>query len=244
VILSQTKSKKYGKINTPKERSKSMQYFISFLEGIITFISPCLLPMLPIYVSYFAGGEEERSTAKTLKNAIGFVIGFTAIFVLLGALAGTLGSFLKKYQLVVNIVTGLVVVLFGLNFLGLFKLNIFRGGNGPLKNKKIGFFSALLFGVVFSIGWTPCVGAFLGSALMMASQEGNTLKGIAMLLCYSLGLGIPFVASAVLIDKLRSTFNFIKKHYNVINTVSGILLILLGILMMTGLLGRFLTILS
>lgn len=221
-----------------------MQYFISFLEGIITFISPCLLPMLPIYISYFAGGEEERSTAKTLRNALAFVLGFTAVFVLLGALAGTLGGFLKKYQTAVNIVTGLVVVFFGLNFLGVFKLNIFRGGNSPLKNMNPGSFSALLFGIVFSIGWTPCVGAFLGSALMMASQEGNVVKGIAMLLCYSLGLGIPFVASAVLIDKLRSTFNFIKKHYNVINTVSGILLVLLGILMMTGLLGRFLTILS
>jgi len=221
-----------------------MQYFISFLEGIITFISPCLLPMLPIYISYFAGGEEDRSTVKTLRNALGFVLGFTVVFVTLGALAGTLGSFLKKYQLVVNIVTGLVVVFFGLNFLGVFKLNIFKGINNPLKNKKLGFFSALLFGVVFSIGWTPCVGAFLGSALMMASQEGNTLKGIVMLLSYSLGLGIPFVASAVLIDKLRSTFNFIKKHYNVINKISGILLVILGALMMTGLLGRFLTILS
>ena len=221
-----------------------MQYFISFLEGIITFISPCLLPMLPIYISYFAGGEEDRSTVKTLRNALGFVLGFTVVFVTLGALAGTLGSFLKKYQLAVNIVTGLVVVFFGLNFLGVFKLNIFKGINNPLKNKKLGFFSALLFGVVFSIGWTPCVGAFLGSALMMASQEGNTLKGIIMLLSYSLGLGIPFVASAVLIDKLRSTFNFIKKHYNVINKISGILLVILGALMMTGLLGRFLTILS
>lgn len=244
MTLSQTNIKIYGKINKTNERGNKMQYFISFLEGIITFISPCLLPMLPIYISYFAGGEEERTTAKTLKNALGFVIGFTAVFVLLGALAGTLGGFLKKYQMAVNIVTGLIVVFFGLNFLGVFKLNIFRGGNGPLKNKRLGFFSALLFGVVFSIGWTPCVGAFLGSALMMASQEGNVLKGVAMLLCYSLGLGIPFVVSAVLIDKLKSTFNFIKKHYNVINTVSGILLVLLGILMMTGLLGRFLTILN
>ena len=115
-----------------------MQYFISFLEGIITFISPCLLPMLPIYVSYFAGGEEERSTSKTLKNALGFVLGFTIIFVLLGALAGTLGSFLKKHQIAVNMVTGLIVVFFGLNFLGVFKLNIFKGRSGLLKEKKIG----------------------------------------------------------------------------------------------------------
>lgn len=222
-----------------------MQYLILFLEGIITFISPCLLPMLPIYVSYFAGGEEERKTLKTFINALGFVLGFTVVFVLLGALAGTLGSFLTKYRTIVNIITGLVVIFFGLNFLGVFKLNIFKGSHGALKNnKKMGFFSALLFGIVFSIGWTPCVGAFLGSALAMASQQGNAFKGILMLLCYSIGLGIPFVVSAVLIDKLRSAFNFIKKHYNVINIVSGSLLVLIGVLMMTGLFEKLISLLA
>lgn len=218
-----------------------MQYFISFLEGIVTFISPCLLPMLPIYVSYFAGGSEERSTKKTLKNALGFVLGFTAVFVLLGALAGTLGSLLKQYKTVVNIVTGAIVVLFGLHFLGLYNLSIFKGTKGFGERKDLGFFSSALFGVIFSIGWTPCVGAFLGSALMLASQQGETLTGILMLLAYSLGLGLPFVASAVLIDKLKSAFNFIKKHYSIINKACGILLIAVGILMMTGLPGRFLS---
>lgn len=218
-----------------------MQYFISFLEGIVTFISPCLLPMLPIYVSYFAGGSEERSTKKTLKNALGFVLGFTAVFVLLGALAGTLGSLLKQYKTVVNIVTGAIVVLFGLHFLGLYNLSIFKGTKGFDERKDLGFFSSALFGVIFSIGWTPCVGAFLGSALMLASQQGETLTGILMLLAYSLGLGLPFVASAVLIDKLKSAFNFIKKHYSIINKACGILLIVVGILMMTGLPGRFLS---
>ena len=221
-----------------------MQYFILFLEGIITFISPCLLPMLPIYVSYFAGGEEERRTSKTLLNALGFVLGFTTVFVLLGALAGTLGSFLAKYQTAVNIITGLIVVFFGFNFLGVFNFNIFKGSHGALKNKNVGFFSAILFGIVFSIGWTPCVGAFLGSALAMASQQGHALKGVLMLLCYSVGLGIPFVVSAVLIDKLRSAFNFIKKHYNVINIVSGSLLVLIGMLMITGLFERLISALA
>lgn len=220
-----------------------MQYFVSFLEGIITFISPCLLPMLPIYVSYFAGGSE-RSTAKTLKNSLGFVSGFTIVFVLLGALAGTIGSFLKEYQTAVNIISGLVVVLFGLNYLGIFKLNIFKGINNPMAGKELGFFSSLLFGIIFSVGWTPCVGAFLGSALMLASQQGQTVTGIIMLLCYSLGLGIPFVASALLIDKLKSTFAFIKRNYKIINIICGCLLIIVGISMMTGLLGRLLGILS
>ncbi len=145
-----------------------MQYFLAFLEGIITFISPCLLPMLPIYISYFAGGTKERSTKKTLANASGFVLGFSIVFVALGALAATLGSFLQQHKTAVNIVTGLIVIFFGLNFLGVFKLNIFRGIKNPLAGKDLSFFSAILFGIVFSIGWTPCVGAFLGSALMMA----------------------------------------------------------------------------
>lgn len=220
-----------------------MQYFVSLLEGIITFISPCLLPMLPIYASYFAGGSE-RSTAKTLKNSLGFVSGFTIIFVIMGALAGTVGSFLKEYQTAVNIISGLVVVFFGLNYIGVFKLNIFKGLNNPMAGKELGFFSSLLFGIIFSVGWTPCVGAFLGSALMLASQQGQTVTGIIMLLCYSLGLGIPFVASALLIDKLKSAFTFIKKNYRIINIICGCLLITVGIAMMTGLLGRLLGILS
>ena len=214
-----------------------MQYFISFLEGFITFVSPCLLPMLPVYVSYFAGSE--HSLRKTLQNALGFVAGFTVVFVLLGALAGTLGSLLHTYNTAVNIVTGLVVVFFGLHFLGVFRFNLFRGMKSGTAHKDMGFFASVLFGLVFSVGWTPCVGAFLGSALLLASQQGHVLTGVLMLLSYSLGLGIPFVASAMLIDKLKSTFNKIKQHYTVINRICGLLLIVMGVLMMTGLLNRF-----
>ena len=200
--------------------------------------------MLPIYVSYFAGGKEERSARKTLANSLGFVLGFTAVFVSLGALAGSFGRFLQQYKLAVNIVTGLIVIFFGLNFLGVFKLNIFKGIKNPFAKKKLGFFSSLLFGIVFSVGWTPCVGAFLGSALALASQQGHVLEGILLLLCYSAGLGIPFVLSAVLIDKLRGAFGWIKSHYNVINTVCGILLCVIGVLMMTGFLDRILYMLN
>ena len=219
-----------------------MQYVISFLEGIITFISPCLLPMLPVYVSYFAGGGE-RTTRKTLGGAAGFVLGFTLVFVAMGALAGTLGSFLTKYQTIVNIVSGLFVVFFGLNFMGLLKVNLFKGGMGRVEMSG-GFFSAVLFGIIFSLGWTPCVGAFLGSALALASQQGHVVEGMAMLFCYSMGLGLPFLVSAVLIDKLKTAFNWIKSHYNVINLVCGALLVFVGVLMMTGTLGRILTWLS
>ncbi|MEE1200455.1 MAG: cytochrome c biogenesis CcdA family protein [Christensenellales bacterium] len=220
-----------------------MQYLISFLEGIITFISPCLLPMLPVYVSYFAGGKQEDS-GRTRTNALGFVLGFTIVFVSMGALAGTLGGFLKSHQTAVNIVSGLIVILFGLSFLEIFQLPLFRGVHLVLRRRITGFFSAVLFGLVFSIGWTPCVGTFLGSALILASQQGHTLTGTLMLLCYSLGLGLPFLASALLITRLKSTFDFLKRNYRVINIISGSLLIIVGLSMSTGLFGRLLTFLS
>ena len=213
-----------------------MLYAISFLEGIITFISPCLLPMLPIYISYFAGGGE-RSRKKTIIGALGFILGFTLVFMALGALAGTLGGILTKYQTVLNIVTGSIIILFGLNYLGVFRWSLFRGGSGKTLRQEMGFWPALLFGMVFSIGWTPCVGAFLGSALMMASQQGSVLVGMGMLFAYSLGLGIPFAISAILIDRLKKTFDFIKRNYRVINVICGSFLILVGILMATGTLG-------
>lgn len=220
----------------------NMQYFISFLEGIITFVSPCLLPMLPIYISYFAGGKE-KNTVRTVKNALGFILGFTTIFILMGALAGTLGRLLNEYRAIVDAVTGLIVIFFGLSFLGVLKINIFRGMKRT-KTHNLGFFSSVVFGVVFSIGWTPCVGAFLGSALMLAANRGSVFEGIIMLLLYSLGFGIPFFISALLIDRLKGAFAFIKKHYAIINTVCGLLLILVGVLMATGLFGKFMTLLS
>ena len=157
----------------------------------------------------------------------------------MGALAGTLGSFLARYQTAVNIVSGLIVIFFGLNFMGIIKLNLFKG-SARMQTGNLGFVSSLVFGMIFSVGWTPCVGAFLGSALMLASQQGHVLEGTLMLLTYSLGLGIPFLLSAVLIDQLKGAFNFIKRHYTVINYICGGLLILIGILMATGMLNEFL----
>ncbi|MBR6824466.1 MAG: cytochrome c biogenesis protein CcdA [Firmicutes bacterium] len=216
-----------------------MLYFVSFLEGIITFISPCLLPMLPIYISYFAGGGE-RKPARTLLAALGFVSGFTIVFMAMGALAGAWGSFFAAHSTAVNLITGGIVVIFGLNYMGLFDIPLFRGSTRRLQSRDIGFFSALLLGLAFSIGWTPCVGVFLGSALMLASQQGQMLTGMLMLLSYSLGLGIPFVISALLIDQLKSTFDFIKRHYRAVNLICGGLLVALGLLMMSGRLGLLL----
>lgn len=219
-----------------------MQYLLTFLEGIISFVSPCLLPMLPIYLSYFMAGENSRR--KTLVNALGFVLGFTLVFTAMGALAGELGGLLVRHQSLLNIVTGAVVVALGLSYLGVFHIPFFQGSKNPMAGKKLNFLKSLVFGLAFSIGLTPCIGAFLGAALAKASIQGTALSGMASLLCYSLGMGIPFAASALLIDQLKSAFDFIKKHYKVINRVCGGFLIVMGILMMTGLFGRFLSTLS
>jgi len=222
-----------------------MDYILTFLEGIITFISPCLLPMLPVYISYFAGQDSKDDRQKALINALGFVLGFTMLFILMGALAGTVGYFLRKYQSLVNLVTGIVVILFGLNFTGIVNIPVLnRARRITIKNNDPGFLHSVLFGMIFSIGWTPCVGVFFGSALMLAAHSGESIKGILMLLCFSLGLGIPFIISAVLIDRLKISFDFIKRNYRIINTVSGLFLVLTGILMATGLMGKYLSLLS
>lgn len=220
-----------------------MQYFIAFLEGIITFVSPCLLPMLPVYISYFAGGENNRK--RTFCNALAFIVGFTVVFLALGAFMGTVGAALQRYKTAVNLVTGGIVVIFGLNFSGILKIGFLN------KTKKLdvqikpgNIASTFLFGMIFSIGWTPCVGAFLGSALMLASERGTMAEGLLMLLLYSMGLGIPFLASALLLDRLKETFQFIKRNYLWINRICGIFLIVVGISMMTGLFGRLLAVLG
>lgn len=220
-----------------------MQYFIIFLEGMITFISPCLLPMLPVYLSYFAGQEAQPKRSRTILTAVGFVIGFTLVFAGLGAFAGAVGKLFAAYRTVVNLVTGLLVVLFGLGYLDIIRLPQRQSGS-KMNLKKMGFLKALLFGAVFSVSWTPCVGAFLGSALMTASYGANPFAGVLLLLCYSLGLGIPFIVSAFLLDQLKAVFDLIKRNYGKIRAISGMLLIVTGILMMCGLWGKWIALLT
>lgn len=223
-----------------------MEYGILFLEGIITFVSPCLLPMLPIYITYFIGdleAEELESKHRTmaLKNSIGFVLGFSIIFVLLGAAAGTVGSFLFVHSKAINLVTGLIVLLFGLKYLGLIKISFLNKSyhrNTEIEPAKFG--KAVLFGMVFSIGWTPCVGTFLGSALLIAANSQTVVKGSLMLLSFSLGLGIPFIVSALLLENVMGAVDIIHRHHKKINLFSGMFLIIIGILMMTGQFARFL----
>ena len=217
-----------------------MQYVITFLEGIISFISPCMLPMLPLYLSYFAGNADKRH--HVLLRVLGFLLGFTLVFTALGMFAGTLGVFLMKYQTAVNIVGGLVVILFGLSYLEVIHIPFFKGMKGGFQVGSL--FSAFLFGVIYSVSLTPCVGAFLGSALMLASTSGGAAEGALLLLTYSMGLGVPFLFSAVLIDRLNGAFQWIKRHYRVINLVCGGFLIVIGVLMALGLMNHVMAVFS
>lgn len=225
-----------------------MDALVTFFEGVITFVSPCLLPLLPLYVAYFAGGADRQAqggTRRTVVCAVGFVLGFGLLFTLMGAFAGLVGGLLLRYQRVLNVICGLVIVVLGLNYLGVLSIGALnRTSRMDAKVMPRNFGTSALFGMVFAIGWSPCVGTFLASALSMAASSASVLTGVGLLACYSLGLGLPFVVCAVLIDQLEGAFDWIKRHYDAVNRVSGVLLVALGVLMATGLLGGWLRLLA
>ena len=217
-----------------------MQYLLTALEGVISFVSPCVLPLLPVYVSYFVGDVQRKRSP--LLRALCFVFGFTLVFCLMGLFAGSAGSLLNRYQKAVNLVCGAVVVLLGLSYLEIIHLPFFKGVKQG--KRKDGAFFALVFGMVYAVSLSPCVGAFLGAALMQASTAGTAKQGVLLLLCYSLGLGLPFLFAAMLLDRLKTAFSRIKRHYQTINRVCGGFLIAVGVCMMFGWLQKLLALVS
>ncbi len=215
-------------------------YILTFLSGILAFLSPCILPMIPIYVSYMAGNSNNKQN--TIINAIAFCLGFTFTFTIFGVISALLSTALGSNSYLLNIILGLIVVLYGLNMLGvnIIKLNInIKHINANVN--KLNFIKSFVFGVVFSLAHSPCLNAFLGTALIltMSSDLGTTYEGALMLLSFSSGLAIPFLLSAILIGELNSTFSFLKNNMNKIEKISGIFLVIMGILISTGLLTKF-----
>ena len=207
-----------------------MKYLFTFLEGIASFISPCLLPMLPIYISYFVGEDDDNKTVKAIINSIGFVLGFTIVFLLLSIFASSLGTLISENIRYLKIVFGVVIILLGLNYMGILKISFLnRTKKFNSSKENFNFFKAIIFGMLFSISWTPCIGTFLSSALILVAKEQDMLKGIILMLVYSVGLGIPFIISAILLEKLKELFNFIKRNYGKIKIISGLVLIIMGI---------------
>lgn len=205
-----------------------MEYFLVFLEGIASFISPCMLPMLPIYMSYFAGNKQELK--KTVINSTSFVLGFSIVFIAFSIVASLLGSFISESIKYIKIIFGIIIILLGLNYMEILKFNIFKT---KIKNKintgNMNFITSFLFGVFFSISWTPCIGTFLSSALLLIARKQQIIKGIILMIMYLIGLGIPFILSSVFINKLQEVFLVIKRNYSKVKFVSGVILIIMGI---------------
>lgn len=205
-----------------------MTYILTFLEGFASFISPCILPLLPVYISYFAGSENKKS--KALTNSIGFVLGFSIIFILLAIVANMIGNAISEYIRYAKTIFGIIIIFLGLNYIEIFRFNLFNKFKKFSANvKKLNFIKALIFGMIFSISMTPCVGTFLSSALLLIATEENALKGLILIILYCIGLGLPFIISSILIDKLKNLFNFIKKNFKTVKIISGITLIIMGL---------------
>lgn len=207
-----------------------LQYIITFIEGMVSFLSPCMLPLLPLYISYFSG--EKKGKAATFVTTAFFITGFAAVFCILGLFAGAIGELLHKFHGVIDVICGVVIAVLGLSIIGVIKLPHVKIIH--LSKKVNGRFSSFLFGVFFSISHAPCMGAWLGAALVTASASGDTLSGVLLMFFYSLGLGVPFLASALLIDRLSGLLTAVNKNHKTVSLVCGILLILLGVLMATG----------
>ena len=220
-----------------KKKGRSMTYLITFLEGLITFISPCLLPMLPVYVAYFAGGKGEQKGSPFWKALL-----LCWALQLLSECWELLREQWEDFSEISDRSKSGLWSDGGLlwsEFSGSDQTEYFRGTGGMGQSTEWYIFYPSFWHCIRT-GWTPCIGAFLGSALMLASSQASWTQGILLLLCYSAGLGIPFLISAVLIQKLKPTFDWIKSHYGIINKISGGLLILVGSLMMTGLMNQYL----
>ncbi|UCG60561.1 MAG: cytochrome c biogenesis protein CcdA [Candidatus Zixiibacteriota bacterium] len=220
----------------------------AILAGLLSFVSPCVLPLIPGYLSFISGVsiEELSSRQKTgsqygklVLNTVFFVLGFSLVFVLLGAGATKIGRLLQENLDIFNKVAGAVVFVFGLHVAGLLKIKaLMYEKRFHARQKSMGVFGSMAIGIAFAFGWTPCIGPILGAILTLAAQQGSINQGIVLLLFYSAGLGIPFILTALLFNYLIGAFGFIKRHFRVVEIVSGVLLMLVGVLIFFNLLQR------
>ncbi len=208
---------------------------LALLAGIVTFVSPCVLPLVPGYLGYISGSASTKT--KVMAGSVLFVLGFTAVFVTLGVLAGTAGLIFMAQNQWVQLVLGALVVVFGLVLIGQFGF-LQRTIKLPV-SPRVGLFGAPLLGVVFAFGWTPCIGPTLSAVLVLASDTGDPVRGGILATVYSLGIGLPFIAIAAGFSWATKSVDFVKRHLRIFNLVGGGLLVLIGILLMTGLWNRF-----
>jgi cytochrome c-type biogenesis protein len=210
---------------------------IAFTAGILSFLSPCVLPLIPSYITFITGmGFEDvtRSRRTTLVHASLFVFGFSLIFVALGVSATALGSLLLAYRDWISRVGGVLVIVFGLYMLGVLRIGAMaRDTRVHLSDKPVGYLGTVLVGIAFGAGWTPCIGPILGAILTYASTAEDLSRGMTLLAAYSAGLAIPFLGSALAIERFLGAFQRFRRHMGTVNRISGVLLILVGVLMLT-----------
>ena len=234
------------------QQTADITYWIAFTAGILSFASPCVLPLIPSYLTYITGLsfsqlDDEHPAAKVrltvLMHTLFFILGFSTVFILLGAIAGIASSSIQVYLREgldwVEKVGGFLIFLFGVHLTGLFHFGALLGEKRVhLQEKPSGFAGTFLVGVAFAAGWTPCIGPILASILVMAASSGQVAEGVGLLSVYSLGLGVPFILSGLLFHQFLSAFKRFRKHIRLIEIGTGVMLMVVGIMLMFNLLGQ------
>jgi cytochrome c-type biogenesis protein len=215
----------------------------ALIAGLVSFLSPCVLPLVPPYLIYLTGatiehvatGEKDSASKRAVMiSALMFVLGFSTVFVALGASASLVGGLIRAWSAELSILAGIVIILMGLHFLGLTKIGLLmREGRLPIP-KPVGLWGAYVMGLAFAFGWTPCIGPILAAILSVAAAEATVTKGAGLLAVYSMGLGIPFLLAALMVEQFSSLFARMKSHLATVERVMGVLMILTGIGFLTG----------
>ena len=218
--------------------SESLTVLVAFTAGLLSFLSPCVLPLVPSYLTFITGlGLEDASRARrtTLTHAVLFVVGFSLIFVLLGAGASALGQLLLAYRVWIARVGGVLMILMGLWMMGALRMDALQQERRVhLSDKPLGYLGTVVVGIAFGAGWTPCLGPTLGAILLLAANESELMKGVGLLSAYSAGLAVPFLLSALAVERFLAFFQKFKRNLGTVNRIAGILLIVVGVLMLTG----------
>ncbi len=217
----------------------------AFVAGVLSFISPCVLPLIPGYLSFVSGVtlDEMRGTGATASAAVrrravtmslAFVLGFSLVFIGLGASATAIGTLLMEHLSLLGKIAGVVIILFGLHMMGVLKIGLlYSEKRMQTSGKPAGFFGAMLVGIAFAFGWTPCIGPILAAILAVAATQESVGEGVKLLAVYSAGLGVPFIATSLAINKFFAASARIRKHYHAIEVTSGVLLVVVGVLIFT-----------
>jgi cytochrome c-type biogenesis protein len=215
----------------------------ALIAGVLSFLSPCVLPLVPPYMIYLTGATIEQvahdETAASSKRAVMlsallFVLGFSTVFVALGATASFIGAFIRAWSAQLSIIAGIVIMVMGLHFLGLTRIGLLMREGRMSMAKPVGLWGAYVMGLAFAFGWTPCIGPILAAILSLAAAESTVAKGAGLLAVYSAGLGIPFLLAAFMIERFSAVFQRMKRHLETVERAMGVLLVITGICFLTG----------